>query len=135
MRSFRGSWGMRFEGVLPNLMRRYRQTSSEAAREHYKKFFSERHCEACGGLRLRPESLAVRVQERSIAEVMSHLKNGLYETGLLLEEEIVALEESPLTALVQRSSDAQKLAGTSPKRSPNRSPARSPGRLDDPLAC
>ena len=64
-----GSWGMRFEGVIPNLMRRYRQTSSDAAREHYKKFFAERSCDACGGLRLRPESLAVRVSKLGIAQV------------------------------------------------------------------
>jgi excinuclease ABC subunit A len=60
---------MRFEGVIPNLERRYRQTSSEAAREHYRKFFAERACEACEGRRLRPESLAVRVAERGVANV------------------------------------------------------------------
>ncbi|MEX1366224.1 MAG: excinuclease ABC subunit UvrA, partial [Nannocystaceae bacterium] len=64
-----GSWGMRFEGVIPNLMRRYRQTSSDAAREHYTKFFAERACEACGGLRLRPESLGVRVGTLGVADV------------------------------------------------------------------
>jgi excinuclease ABC subunit A len=66
-----GSWGMRFEGVIPNLMRRYRQTSSDAARDHYRRFFAERACEACSGLRLRPESLAVRVGGRGVAEVTS----------------------------------------------------------------
>ena len=64
-----GSWGMRFEGVIPNLMRRYRQTSSDAARDHYRKFFAERACESCGGLRLRPESLAVRVGNKGMADV------------------------------------------------------------------
>ncbi|MCX4245670.1 excinuclease ABC subunit UvrA [Paraliomyxa miuraensis] len=66
-----GSWGMRFEGVIPNLMRRYRQTSSDAAREHYKKFFAERDCDACEGRRLRPESLAVRVADIGVSQVTS----------------------------------------------------------------
>jgi excinuclease ABC subunit A len=60
---------MRFEGVLKNLERRYQQASSEQAREHYRKYFSERSCEVCRGLRLRPESLAVRVAGQGIADV------------------------------------------------------------------
>jgi excinuclease ABC subunit A len=64
-----GSWGMRFEGVLNSLMRRYRETTSEAMREHYAKFMSERECDACGGKRLRPESLAVRLGKLGIHEV------------------------------------------------------------------
>jgi excinuclease ABC subunit A len=64
-----GSWGVRFEGILNSLMRRYRETSSEPMREHYRKFMSEAHCDACGGKRLRPESLAVRVGSESIAGV------------------------------------------------------------------
>jgi excinuclease ABC subunit A len=50
-------------------MRRYQQTSSDAAREQYKKFCSERTCEDCGGKRLRPESLAVRVNGKGLADV------------------------------------------------------------------
>ncbi len=64
-----GSWGMRFEGVIPNLMRRFRQTSSDAARDHYKRFFAERACEACGGKRLRAESLSVRVADKGVDQV------------------------------------------------------------------
>ncbi len=64
-----GSWGMRFEGVIPNLMRRYQQASSDAARDHHRKYFAERACESCGGRRLRDESLAVRVGELGVSEV------------------------------------------------------------------
>jgi excinuclease ABC subunit A len=64
-----GSWGMRFEGVLPQLMRRFKQTSSQQMRDHYNRFMSERSCDDCGGMRLRPESLHVRVGKRGIHEL------------------------------------------------------------------
>jgi excinuclease ABC subunit A len=64
-----GSWGMRFEGVINTLARRYHQTTSEAMRELYRQYMSEQPCEACGGRRLRPESLAVLLEGRNIAEV------------------------------------------------------------------
>jgi excinuclease ABC subunit A len=64
-----GEWGMRYEGVIHSLERRYAQTTSEAAREHYRKYFAEAECESCTGQRLRPESLAVRIREHDIAQV------------------------------------------------------------------
>jgi excinuclease ABC subunit A len=64
-----GTFGMRFEGVIPNLMRRFRETDSEAARDYYRKYFREAACDACDGRRLRPESLAVRVADLGIAQV------------------------------------------------------------------
>jgi excinuclease ABC subunit A len=62
-------WGMRFEGVIPNLERRFAQTASEAARDSYRKYFREQTCESCSGRRLRPESLAVRLRKINISEV------------------------------------------------------------------
>ncbi|MCB9567739.1 MAG: excinuclease ABC subunit UvrA [Myxococcales bacterium] len=64
-----GTWGMRFEGVIPNLQRRFQQTGSDMARDYYRKYFVERPCESCGGRRLRPESLAVRIAGKGIDEV------------------------------------------------------------------
>ncbi len=64
-----GEWGMKFEGVIPNLERRYAQTNSDAARSNYRKFFTERKCEDCGGLRLRRESLAVHIADMNISTV------------------------------------------------------------------
>ena len=99
-----GSWGMRFEGVLPNLMRRYRQTSSEAAREHYRKFFAERACEACTGRRLRPESLAVRVAERGVAEVTSMTVGDAHRhfEGMELQGSHKTIAEGVLREIVGR---------------------------------
>jgi excinuclease ABC subunit A len=99
-----GSWGMRFEGVIPNLERRYRQTASEAAREHYRRFFSERACDACEGRRLRPESLAVRVAERGVAEVtaMTVADAHRHFDGLGLKGSHKAIAEGVLREIVGR---------------------------------
>lgn len=70
--SFQGTYGTTFEGVIPNLERLFRETSSEAARESYRKYFRELPCDVCGGRRLSQESLHVFVGNRSIAEV-THL--------------------------------------------------------------
>ncbi|HPI23839.1 MAG TPA: excinuclease ABC subunit UvrA, partial [Spirochaetota bacterium] len=58
-----------FEGVIPNLERRYRETKSDEMREWMEGYMSNQVCDACEGRRLRPESLAVRVAGRGIDEV------------------------------------------------------------------
>lgn len=58
-----------WEGVKSEIMRRYHQTESNTTREHYARFMSEQPCPICGGSRLRPESLAVTVAQKTIAEV------------------------------------------------------------------
>jgi excinuclease ABC subunit A len=59
-----------FEGVIHNLERRYRQTDSEYVREEIlNKYITLKPCPACGGARLKPESLAVTVADRSIMEL------------------------------------------------------------------
>ena len=60
-----------FEGVLPNLERRWRETDSAWVREELGRYQQDTPCEACGGQRLKPESLAVKVDARSIAQVSS----------------------------------------------------------------
>ena len=58
-----------FEGVLPNLERRWRETDSSWVREELGRFQSETPCEACNGKRLKPEALAVKIAGEDIAEV------------------------------------------------------------------
>jgi excinuclease ABC subunit A len=58
-----------WEGILPNLERRLRETKSEQMRAWLQSFMDERLCSACHGRRLRPESLAVTIDGHSIAEV------------------------------------------------------------------
>uniref|UniRef100_UPI003FF14C1D excinuclease ABC subunit UvrA n=1 Tax=Candidatus Fimivicinus sp. TaxID=3056640 RepID=UPI003FF14C1D len=56
-----GTYTTDFEGVIPNLERRYKETSSEWARAEIEQVMSEKPCPDCGGARLRPESLSVTV--------------------------------------------------------------------------
>lgn len=58
-----------FEGVIPNLERRFRETSSEFIRSRISEYMSDRPCPSCKGTRLRPEALAVTVDDRNIVEV------------------------------------------------------------------
>jgi excinuclease ABC subunit A len=58
-----------FEGVVKILERRYRETVSEEARQDVERFMALRPCPDCAGARLRPESVAVRIAGRSIADV------------------------------------------------------------------
>ncbi|MFH1023204.1 MAG: excinuclease ABC subunit UvrA [Planctomycetota bacterium] len=61
--------GHYFEGVVPNLMRRFERTESEFVKRRILSYMSELPCPACNGARLRPEMLAVRIREKSILDV------------------------------------------------------------------
>jgi excinuclease ABC subunit A len=50
-----------FEGVIPNMERRYRETDSNWIREEFERYQNNRHCGTCEGYRLRPEALAVKI--------------------------------------------------------------------------
>jgi excinuclease ABC subunit A len=58
-----------FEGVLPNLERRWRETDSAWVREELGRYQSETPCEACGGYRLKPEALAVKIAGMHVGEI------------------------------------------------------------------
>ncbi len=68
-RGFEQTWSSRFEGVIKNLERRYKETTSETIREDLEVYMSTRPCPECKGARLRPEALAVTVGGKSIVEV------------------------------------------------------------------
>lgn len=58
-----------YEGVVPNLERRHKETDSDFMRRDIERFMQERPCHACGGLRLRPEVLSITVGDQSIMDV------------------------------------------------------------------
>ena len=61
-----------FEGVIPNLERRFKETESEFMKEEINKYMSLKPCETCRGQRLKPEALAVKINDKNIMEV-THL--------------------------------------------------------------
>lgn len=58
-----------FEGVIPNLDRRYKETDSSRAREMIAEYTDTRPCHGCKGARLRPEALSVKIGKRTITEI------------------------------------------------------------------
>jgi len=58
-----------FEGVIPNMQRRFRETDSSWVRDDLGRFQSNTACETCGGMRLRPEALAVKLDGKHISEI------------------------------------------------------------------
>ena len=64
-----GAWAMRFDGIVGQLERRYKETSSDRARRHYENYFRAIACATCHGTRMRPESLAVFINGKSIGDV------------------------------------------------------------------
>ncbi len=65
-----GEYESAWEGVLRHVERRYRETASDSVREQLEEYMVEQPCPACGGRRLRPESLAVLVGGRSLGDVV-----------------------------------------------------------------
>ena len=60
-----------FEGVIPNLRRRYKETKSDAMRQYYESFMTNHPCPSCEGKRLKPESLSVKVDKLGIYDYVS----------------------------------------------------------------
>jgi len=58
-----------FEGVIGNIERRWRETDSNMMREELGKYQSAAECEACGGYRLKPEALCIRINDRHIGQI------------------------------------------------------------------
>ncbi|WP_111428302.1 excinuclease ABC subunit UvrA [Rhodobacteraceae bacterium DSL-40] len=59
-----------FEGVIPNMERRYRETDSNWVREEFERYQNNRPCHTCDGYRLKPEALAVKIAGLHVGEVV-----------------------------------------------------------------
>ena len=65
----KGSYVYVFEGIIPNMYRKYSETSSEFMKQEYESFMSNHPCHDCGGARLKPEALAIKLGGKNIAQV------------------------------------------------------------------
>ncbi|HRY66515.1 MAG TPA: excinuclease ABC subunit UvrA [Phycisphaerae bacterium] len=94
----------RFEGVLPNLKRRWASTESESLKQRLHAYLSERPCETCHGARLRAEPLAVRVADKNIAQVagLSVEQAAAFFTTISLTGEKATIAAPILRAVTDR---------------------------------
>src|SRR6056300_1063033 len=81
-----------FEGVIPNMERRYRETDSNWIREEFERFQNNRPCGSCNGYRLRDEALAVKINGRHVGEVVR----------FSIKEALTWIEEAPKQLNPQR---------------------------------
>jgi excinuclease ABC subunit A len=81
-----------FAGVIPTMMKRYRESESTSLREEIERYMSLEPCGACDGARLKPESLAVTIADHNIA----------YYTGLTIKEANKAFAELQLSSRDQQ---------------------------------
>lgn len=83
-----------FEGVIPTLERRYRETKSEGMRHFYEMYMSESPCQSCHGARLKKEVLSVKVGDKNINELtdmpINKIKNYLENLELSKKEKMIA---------------------------------------------
>jgi excinuclease ABC subunit A len=96
-----GAW---FEGVVPNLMRRFEKTDSEYVKARILSYMSELPCPACKGARLRPTSLAVTIDGRNIMETTRLSVEQAYEffSNLKLNAEQEQIAQQVLKEIRQR---------------------------------
>ncbi|GFD73072.1 excinuclease ABC subunit UvrA [Alteromonas marina] len=93
-----------FEGIIPNMERRYRETESNSVREELAKYLSQQHCTSCNGTRLRVEARNVFIQDTNlpaIAEMSIADAYGFFET-LNLEGQRAQIAEKILKEIMDR---------------------------------
>ncbi len=90
------TWQTSYEGVIANLMRRYRDTESDYVRSEIQRFMAQRPCPSCGGRRLKPEALAVTVCGKDIMQVCSQNIERALEWSEAIRSEDPSLVERDL---------------------------------------
>ncbi|MBO4594422.1 MAG: excinuclease ABC subunit UvrA [Clostridia bacterium] len=94
LKTFNTSYDARWEGIIPNLQRRYKETTSDWTRAEIEKYMTVRPCDTCGGKRLKKEALAVTVGGKNINDLCEMGVETLYNfmSGLKFSttQEIIA---------------------------------------------
>ena len=88
-----------FEGVIPNMERRYRETDSSWIREEFERYQNNRPCGSCEGFRLRPEALAVKISGNHVGEVVQKS----------IREALAWVEDAPKTLTKQKNEIARAI--------------------------
>jgi len=96
-----GTYRTSFEGIIPMLMRRFKETTSESMRKHYLRYFSDKACSACKGERLRPESRAVTIGDVVAAgggadQIVQKGKSIVAVSRMTIEAAMRFIQELPL---------------------------------------
>ncbi|MBK3494862.1 excinuclease ABC subunit UvrA [Viridibacillus sp. YIM B01967] len=93
-----------FEGVLRNIERRFRETSSDYVREQMEKYMAQQHCPSCHGHRLKPETLAVKVDNKHIGEITEYSIKDAYDffSNLKLSEKDMQIARLILREILER---------------------------------
>ncbi len=88
-----------FEGVIPNMERRYRETDSNWIREEFERYQNNRSCGTCGGFRLRPEALAVKIGGLHVGEIVQ----------MSIREALAWIEAAPKALSAQKNEIARAI--------------------------
>ena len=78
-KTFSGSFNSAWEGIIPNLERRYRETTSDYTKSEIERYMTVTPCSTCNGKRLRKEALAVTIGDKNISELTDMSVVKLYE--------------------------------------------------------
>jgi excinuclease ABC subunit A len=97
-------YGVSFEGVIPNLVRRWENTTSEYVKTRLSGYLSQQSCRSCEGARLRPEAIAVTVGDKNIHELtaLSIEKAQKFFSRLKLDEEKTVIAAAVLKEIKAR---------------------------------
>ena len=90
-----------FEGVIPNMERRFRETDSNWTREELGKYQSVSRCEVCDGARLKPEALAVKIDGKHISEVADYSIGGAGAWFAGIEKSLTAKQNEIATGILK----------------------------------
>jgi excinuclease ABC subunit A len=95
-----------FEGVIPNLERRYKETDSDQMRaDYYEPYQANKPCDACQGYRLKPEALAVKIGKKHIAQVAELSIKNAKQWFLDLEPKLSAKDKAIATRILREIND------------------------------
>ncbi len=94
-----------FEGVIPNLERRWRETESNWKREEMSRYQTSKPCEVCHGQRLKPEALAVKIAHKNISEITAFSIKGAGEWFQNLSKQLTSKQREIAARILKEIND------------------------------